>query len=60
MRKYDKSLIEVWEWKEKVYLDIKDLKAKEYVDKIREDTDKILSDRHIKLKKCYCMRSSFR
>ena len=23
MRKYDKSLIEVWEWKEKVYLDIK-------------------------------------
>ena len=60
MRKYDKSLIEVWECKEKVYLDIKDLKAKEYVDKIREDTDKILSDRHIKLKKCYCMRSSFR
>lgn len=49
MRKYDKSLIEVWEWKERVYHDVKDLTAKEYIEKIRKDADKILSDALIKL-----------
>jgi len=49
MRKYDKSLTEVWEWKEKVYHDVKDLTAKEYIKKIRTDADKILSDYKIKL-----------
>ncbi len=50
MRKYDKSLIEVWEWKEKVYNDVKDLDAKEYVRKIKNDADKILTESQIKLK----------
>ncbi len=50
MRKYDKSLIEVWEWKEKVYTDVKDLSAKEYIERIRNDADKILTDSRIKLK----------
>jgi hypothetical protein len=50
MRKYDKSLIEVWEWKEKVYHDVKDLSAKEYIEKIINDADKILADSQIKLK----------
>lgn len=49
MRKYDKSLIEVWEWKERVYYDVKDLTAKEYIEKMRDDADKILSDAIIKL-----------
>jgi hypothetical protein len=44
MKKYDKSLLEVWEWKEKVYQDVKDLTAEEYVEKVRKDADKILSN----------------
>lgn len=50
MRKYDKSLIEVWEWKEKVFRDVKDLSAKEYIKKIKNDADKILAESRIKLK----------
>ncbi len=49
MKKYDKSLLEVWEWKEKVYQDVKDLTAEEYVEKVRKDTDKILSNGLINL-----------
>ena len=44
MKKYDKSLLEVWEWKEKVYQDVKDLTAEEYIEKVRKDADKILSN----------------
>lgn len=50
MRKYDKSLIEVWEWKEKVYHDVRDLTAKEYIERIKNDAEKILGERRIKLK----------
>ncbi|MDP3296623.1 MAG: hypothetical protein Q8N09_03375 [Thermodesulfovibrionia bacterium] len=49
MRKYDKSLIEVWEWKEKVYGEVRNLSPKEYIEKIRADADKILSEGQIKL-----------
>ncbi len=44
MKRYDKSLLEVWEWKEKVYQDVKDLTAEEYVEKVRKDADTILSN----------------
>ena len=50
MRKYDKSLIEVWEWKEKVYHDVKGLSANEYVKRVKEDAAKILTGSQIKLK----------
>jgi hypothetical protein len=50
MRKYDKSLIEVWEWKEEVYQDVKDLTAKEYIEKVKNNADKIFSESGIKLK----------
>jgi ribosomal protein L15 len=50
MRKYDKSLIEVWEWKEKVYHDVKYLSAKEYIERIKEDATKILAEGQIELK----------
>lgn len=50
MRKYDKSLVEVWEWKDKVYQDVKDLDDKEYADKVRHDAEKILTDSRITLK----------
>lgn len=49
MKKYDKSLLEVWEWKEKVYQDVKDLTAEEYIEKVRKDADKILSNGLINL-----------
>ena len=49
MRKYDNSLLEVWEWKEKVYQDIKDLSDKEYIEKVKNDADKILSEFGLKL-----------
>jgi len=49
MKRYDKSLIEVWEWKEKVYHDVKDLPPDRYINKIKEDADRILSDALIEL-----------
>ena len=49
MKRYDKSLIEVWEWKEKVYREVKDMSPSEYVNKIKNDAEKILSNSHIKL-----------
>ncbi len=49
MRKYDKSLIEVWEWKEKVYQEVKDLTAEEYIKRVKDDAAKILSDNLVKL-----------
>jgi hypothetical protein len=50
MQKYDKSLIEVWEWKEKVYQKVKGLSTQEYIEKVRKDEDRILSEHGIKLK----------
>jgi len=49
MKRYDKSLIEVWEWKENIYREVKDLAPSEYVKKIKNDAEKILSDNHINL-----------
>lgn len=49
MRNYDESLVEVWEWKEKVYQDVKDLTAEEYVEKVKNDANKMLSESAIKL-----------
>lgn len=42
MQKYDKSLIEVWEWKDKVYQDFKDLTIDEYVKKVRAESEAIM------------------
>ena len=49
MKKYNKSLIEVWEWKNNVYQDVKNLTAKEYIEKIKSDAETILLEEHIKL-----------
>jgi hypothetical protein len=49
MRKYDESIIEVWEWKEKVYQDVKGLTPKEYIERIKAEADKILSDSDVDL-----------
>jgi hypothetical protein len=50
MEKYDKSLTEVWEWRRKLHEELKDLTPKEYVEKIREDTDRIIKEKGLKLK----------
>ena len=50
MRNYDKSLIEVWGWKDKVYEEVKGLSGKEYVEKIGKDAQKLLVSGSIRLK----------
>lgn len=47
MKSYDKSLLEVWEWKELVYKDFKDLTSKEYVEKIKMNAEKLLLEEAI-------------
>ena len=49
MRTYDKSLIEVWEWKEKVYDEVKGLSSEDYIKKIKNDADAILSKSRVEL-----------
>ncbi len=49
MKRYEKSLTEVWKWKEKVYQDVKDLTTEDYLEKIRGDAERILSENHAKL-----------
>lgn len=49
MKRYEKSLTEVWKWKEKVYQDVKDLTTEDYLEKLRGDAEKILSENHAKL-----------
>ena len=47
MKTYDKSLTEVWEWKEKVYEETKALSSEEFINKLKSDTDIILSKNKI-------------
>ncbi|MGA1842715.1 MAG: hypothetical protein ACMUIU_19025 [bacterium] len=49
MKNNDSSLLEVWEWKNKVYQDIKDLTAENYINIIKKNTDKFLLENDIKL-----------
>ncbi len=50
MQKYYKSLMEVEEWKEKVYQEVKDLTSEELIEYFRKGADKFLSEHGIKLK----------
>jgi len=49
MKRYDKSLMEVWRWKEQVYQDVKGLATEEYLEKVRRDAQRILSENHVEL-----------
>ena len=49
MKTYDKSLTEVWDWKEKVYDETKALSAEDYIIKFKRDVDAILSKNQINL-----------
>lgn len=48
--KVDKSLQEVWNWKEKVYQATKHLSVRETAKKIHEDVEKIKKKYGLKLK----------
>jgi len=51
MLKYDKSLKEIWEWRNKLADQNKILTNEEYLKKLKNKTDKILKDHNIKLEK---------
>jgi len=53
MKRYDKSLIEVWKWKEKVYQDTKKLTTEDYLEKLKGDVESVLSEHHAKLTPIY-------
>lgn len=48
--KVDKSLQEVWDWKEKVYQETKHLSIRETLDKLHEDAHQIKKKYGLKLK----------
>ena len=48
--KVDKSLQEVWDWKDSVYQQTKHLSAREAADKIHEDAQQIKKKYGLKLK----------
>ncbi|MBU0694458.1 MAG: hypothetical protein KKC11_07325 [Candidatus Omnitrophica bacterium] len=48
--KVDKSLQEVWDWKEKVYRETKHLSIREALDKIHEDAQQIKKKYGLNLK----------
>lgn len=49
--KVDKSLQEVWDWKEKVYEDTKTLSTREAANKIKEAAKEICKKYNLHLKK---------
>lgn len=49
--KVDKSLQEVWEWKEKVYADAKNLSVKEAASRIHNDAERIKKKFNLRLKR---------
>jgi hypothetical protein len=49
MKTYDKSLIEVWDWKDKIYNETKGLSSEDYIKKLKIDADNILSNNQISL-----------
>jgi len=50
MKKPDKALREVWGWKDKVYRKYSHLSPEEYLQKIKDNAEKLLSTKKIKLK----------
>ncbi len=48
--KVDKSLKEVWDWKDRIYEETKTLSMEDRVNKIRADVDMILTENKLVLK----------
>ena len=51
VEKYDKSLVEVWEWRQKIHDELKGLTNEEYVKQVREQADAIRAKYNIKLER---------
>ena len=49
MENENKSLVEVWKWKEEIYAEVKDLDTREYLEKLRKDAEKFLLSNGISL-----------
>ncbi len=49
MKNFDKSLTEVWEWKDKVYQEAKNLAPEDYVKKIKDVAERELETNAITL-----------
>jgi hypothetical protein len=47
---YDRSLEEVWEWKEQVYQQIKGFTHAEYIEKVGRDARAVLNEHGVKLR----------
>jgi hypothetical protein len=60
MKIYDRSLEEVWEWKEQVYEQVKGCTPAEYIEKIGTDAKAVLNEHVVKLcvAQCHGMCSS--
>ena len=58
MRMYDRSLEEVWEWKEQVYLQVKGFTPAEYIEKVGKDARAVLNEHGVKLR--VVQRTNFR
>jgi hypothetical protein len=56
MRKTDKSLREVWGWKDKVYQEFTQFSPEEYIQKMKNNAEKVLSANKIKLKEITLIR----
>jgi hypothetical protein len=49
MRTYDKSLTEVWEWKDEIYGETKGLSTEDLIKRIKEGADTALSKNRVDL-----------
>ena len=49
MKKYDESLVEVWEWKDKILKDTGGLSSEKYIDMIAKEAERVLEEQEIKL-----------
>ena len=49
--KYDRSLEEVWKWKEAIYKDVKGLSVRDQLKQISQEAKKIASRYHLPIKK---------
>lgn len=51
--KADKSIEEVWKWKDEIYEENKNLSLKDYVESLKNDSEIFLKSRNIELKKLH-------
>jgi hypothetical protein len=58
MKKPDKSLREVWGWKEKVFQEYGQFSSEEYIQKMKNNADKLLTANKLKLQEISLQRKN--